>query len=175
MLTSRNKVGLTIAELLVATGLLAVVLVTVMVLFGQLIKSTTKNSLLSSGSFFADSVLEKHIALAQQRMASSAGSNPNDLYGFEMAGFTRAGDICSLEEGEGNIVVGDNDRATKFLYKIVAERVDGFLGDDPGQLWNVEIEVRWWHDSTAGAAKVRAGTGKLSIKRKRLVYLVTAR
>ena len=43
LLAGKHQGGLSIAELLVASGLLAVVLVTVMTLFGQLLKNTNKN------------------------------------------------------------------------------------------------------------------------------------
>lgn len=168
MLTVRKNAGLTIAELLVASSLLAMVLVTVMTLFGQLLKSTQKNSLMSAGTFFADGVIEHFTSEAQAHLSAQADNSP---YGFELPSFTRAGDICTLENGEGFLNVERNDDSTKYLYRLEAERIDGFAGNANGQFWKVQAEVRWWQKDTNNPAKSRAGMGDLKVKRTRLVYL----
>lgn len=170
MLTMRKNAGLTIAELLVASSLLAMVLVTVMTLFGQLLKSTQKNSLMSAGTFFADGVIEHFTAEAQARLAAQTDNSPN---GFELPGFTKAGYICTLENGEGKLNVERDgaDGATTYLYRLEAERIQGFAGPDNGQLWRVQTEVRWWQKDTNNPAKARAGMGDLKVNRTRLVYL----
>lgn len=153
--------GLTIAELLVATGLLGVVLVTVMTLFGQLLFNTDKNSMLSAGSFFADAVLDQQIKIAQERLS---GSPDNGDLAFDPA----------VIEGESTIATTDVKLPSKYIYRLEAEAVA--LGDsnDYGQMWYVEVEVRWWNDSMEGDA-ARANMGRLSIKRGRMVYLTGPR
>lgn len=158
---SHKAAGLSIAELLVASALLSMVLVTVMVLFGQLLKNTQKNSLMSAGAFFADGVMEHFTTKA---MARAANSEP----GFELPGFVDSGgSIFTLENGEGYLNVERNDLATKFLYRIEAE----MFGGTDGQMWKVVTEVRWWQQDTAIPAQARAGMGNLHVKRTRLVYL----
>lgn len=146
--------GLTIAELLVATGLLGVVLVTVMTLFGQLLHNTNKNSMLSAGAFFADSVLDQQIGAAQERLL--AGSDVFDP-AFDP----------TIVEGEETLATSDEELQTKYIYRLVAEEMEI---QSSGQMWFVEVEVRWWNDDLEGDS-ARAGMGNLSIKRGRLVYL----
>ena len=160
MFKRKSHSGLTIAELLVATGLLGVVLVTVMTLFGQLLHNTNKNSMLSAGAFFADTVLDKQILLAQEALAL-APDNANPAF------------AVTTVEGEEMLATTDEKLQTKYIYRLEAEQLDGFTPSAPGQLWHVEVEVRWWNDDLEGDA-VRAGMGNLSIKRGRIVYLTAA-
>jgi type II secretory pathway pseudopilin PulG len=149
--------GLTIAELLVATGLLGVVLVTVMTLFGQLLHNTNKNSMLSAGAFFADTVLDDQISLAQESLLL-APDNASPAF------------ASTIVEGEEMLATTDEELQTKYIYRLEAEQLDGFTPSAPGQMWHVEVEVRWWNDDLEGDA-MRAGMGNLSIKRGRIVYL----
>jgi len=177
LLTSRNRVGMSIAELLVASGLLAVVLVTVMVLFGQLIKNTNKNALVSAGTFMADAILEQHVASASREL-DTQGNNATDAFEL-VSGFTGASPDYSLDGGVAysnrDAASFDSKRSTKFVYRIEAEHLDGFTSGGPGQLWRVKVEVRWWQDSTSGASQARAGSGKQSVERERIVYLAANR
>ncbi len=145
--------GLTIAELLVATGLLGVVLVTVMTLFGQLIVNTDKNSMLSAGAFFADMVLDKHIDIARKSLEDS-GDNA-------IPAFT-----STVIEGEETLA----SENTKYIYRLEAEQIDGFATAEPGQAWYIEVEVRWRMDDMDSEA-VRANMGQVNLKRGRMVYL----
>ena len=177
MLTTRNRVGMSIAELLVASGLLAVVLVTVMVLFGQLIKNTNKNALVSAGTFMADAILEQQISSASREL-DRQGNNATDA--FELVpGFSGSTPTYTLDNGiaysNREAATFDPKRSTKFVYKLEAEHIDGFTAGGPGQLWRVKVEVRWWQDSTAGTSEARAGTGKQNVERERIVYLVANR
>lgn len=149
--------GLTIAELLVAIGLLGVVLVTVMTLFGQLLHNTNKNSLLSAGAFFADTVMDSQITRAQETL-NMQSDNANPAF------------AATTVEGEETLATSDEELQTKYIYRLVAEQLDGFAPSAPGQMWHVEVEVRWWNDSMDGDA-MRQGMGNLSIKRGRIVYL----
>lgn len=155
-----QRLGLTIAELMVATGLLTVVLVTVMTLFGQLLKNTNKNSLLSAGAFFGDAVMAQQIETAKA-VLRSAPNNSTPAFPEDPI------------EGEGRLAMtdGSENNATKFLYKVEAEQLEGFTAAGQGQLWFVEVEVRWWTDDRTTPNPTRAGTGNLSIKRGQVTYL----
>jgi hypothetical protein len=167
----KHHQGLSIAELLVATGILAVVLVTVMTLFGQLLKNTNKNALLSAGSFFADKVIEKQVGVAQANLNTHKGEpNSNKNKAFELPGYSKSGDLYTLSNAEGFLAIGADGPTTKYLYKVEALLVDGTLQADPGQVWSLKVEVRWWQDTTDGTAETRAGSGKLSVVRDQLVY-----
>lgn len=140
-----------------------------MVLFGQLIRNTQKNSLTSAGVFFADSVLEREIAGAREYFSanydpSSLGSG-NILDAFPSSAYPK--------EGEGYISTSSDDvgNKTKYLYRVEATRVEGFAKTDPAQIWNVKVEVRWWQDSITGQAETRAGTGKISVVQEEIAYI----
>jgi len=171
-----HRLGLSIAELLVATGLMAIVLVTVMTLFGQLLKNTEKNALLAAGSFFADKVLEEQIGRATERAESLRGTpNANNTPVFQLPGYTGSGDHFTIESAEGYLANGEDRAAgdssgTRYLYRVEAEQVEGFGGAKPGQLWHVEVQVRWWQDSTSGTSATRSGSGKLEVVRDRMAY-----
>ena len=171
---------MSIAELLVATGLLAIVLVTVMVLFGQLIKNTNKNALMSAGAFVADAVIEKQVNLAEVYIQDPSKASDNGTAAFSLVpNFVKTNtDEYTLAEGETRLSFGDGDddtatvdRRTRFLYRIVANQVDGYAGTDFGQTWLIKAEVSWWQDTMSGASQTRAGSGNLNVKRTRLIYI----
>ncbi|MBX3172068.1 MAG: hypothetical protein KF760_31970 [Candidatus Eremiobacteraeota bacterium] len=145
--------GLTIGELVVATGLLALMVVTVMVLFGQMLDATSKNALVSQGSFFAETVIEREIyALAKHHRDPDANPlAPND--------------------GSAWISFTDETNQTEFSYhvdSVPAHIVPGT--DDMGLTYSIQVEVRWWQ-SKEGAARNRQGYGKMHLKRSRIVYV----
>ena len=164
----KNEVGLSIAELLVASGLLAMVLVTVMTLFGQLIKNTEKNALLAAGAVFADGVIDRFSALAQKNLDSKA--NPALYEGFDTPPLSVVGGDCVLENAEGllNVERDGKDGATKYLYSVNAQLLPAVKN---GQLWKVDVEVRWWQDKTDNPAQAHAGMGNMNVKRSAIVYL----
>lgn len=141
--------GLTIGELVIATGLLALMVVTVMVLFGQMLESTTKNALMSQGSFFAEAVIEREI----YRLADTAGA------------------IAPATYAQDWISVNDDTNQTRFLYRVESTRVDLIPGQDMGNSFAIEVEVRWWQDNMDGPAQNRRGYGKMYLKRSRVVYV----
>jgi len=163
----KQNSGLSIAEIMVACGLLGIVLVTVMTLFGQLIKNTTKNAQVSAGSFFADKVMETAIQQAQE-VHGAKFDNSGDA--FDISGFTGGGGTY-VREGAEELSIDSNQSKTEYLYRVEAEHLDGFSTNDPGQLWKISVDVRWWQDSTAGAPAARAGAGKLNVERSRVVYI----
>ncbi len=160
MLGLRSRTGLTIAELMVASGLLSIVLVTILALFFQLIRNSNKNALMSAGSFFADSVMERQVEQAKARMEILT-DNRDDVFDT---------DLYPLE-GSGMLSISANDPKTEYLYRVEVERLDQGLTADPGQLWALEVEVRWWQESASGEAEARAGMGRMDLTRGKIVYL----
>ncbi len=145
--------GLTIGELVVATGLLALMVVTVMVLFGQMLDATNKNALVSQGSFFAETVLEREIyALARYHRDPTNPAVDHSLTHFDWVSFS------------------DDANQTEFSYRVDSRPALFISETDMGVSYSVEAEVRWWQSAT-GAAQNRRGMGKMHLKRSRIVYV----
>lgn len=140
------------AELIVASGLLGMLVVTLMVMFGQMMTASTKNSLLSAGSYFAETILEREKSAALERVANGATSDvfqnlPND--------------------GSEWITTHDENNQTEFNYRVNAEKLN--LTSNPGEVWYVEVEVSWWQNG--GTQESKAGFGKLNVRRGRVIYV----
>ena len=146
--------GLTIGELVVAIGLLATALVTVMVLFGQILEVTTKNSMVSQDSFVADQLLEEETAYL--RRARRASNNP-------MLDHTPPAQKITLR-------FRAEEENVEYLYRVGAYTVDGQnYSDQLGQVFRIELDVRWWQE-TGVAEKTRSGYGRTSLQRMKIVY-----
>ena len=141
-----DKRGLTIAEVIVAIGILAVILVAVIALFLQLMSSTTKNNLLNLGTLYADRTLEQSVKNA--KLGGPA--------------------FAPVVTGEESMISHGDEIATKFAYRLEATKLSD---PEPGEKWLLRIEVQWWHDDPGDSAEARAGYGKLSTKQERLVYI----
>lgn len=137
--------GLSIGELVVATGLLALMLVTVMVLFGQMLESTTKNAMMSQGAFFADRVVEAEITRLK---ATSTTTNFNSQEWISST---------------------DETNKTTYLYHVESEALPG--ASPLGTSYAIRAEVRWWQGDVTSPEATRKGYGKLSLKRSRVVYI----
>lgn len=140
--------GLSIGELVVATGLLALMLVTVIVLFAQMLDSTTKSTMLAQGAFFAESVMERAITTLK------TGVNP------------------SVPDGNWSTVKNEQSQTT-FLYRVESTELPSTT-DPLGKAYSLSVEVRWWQDNMDAPEENRRGMGKLSVKRTRLVYVHNA-
>jgi type II secretory pathway pseudopilin PulG len=138
--------GLTLAEVVVAIGILALLLISVIALFTQLMSSTTKNNLVNLGTLYADRILEQTV------------KNPNPA---DPA-------FPPLRTGEESIVSHGDESATTFAYRLETVKL---AGPDPGEQWLLKIEVHWWHNDPTDATQSRAGYGRLSTKQQRLVYV----
>lgn len=144
--------GLTIGELVMATGLLALMVVTVLVLFGQMLDATNKNALVAQGSFFTETVIEREIyALARYHRDPSLPAVAHSLTGSDWISFT------------------DEENQTEFSYRVDSTPVS-FGGTEMGISYSVSAEVRWWQ-SSQGDAQTRHGMGKMYLKRSRIVYV----
>ena len=148
-MTRAARQGLTIGELIIASGLLALMVVTVMVLFGQMLDSTTKNALVSQGTFFAETVIEREI----YRLHDTSGTVVPAIYSQDW------------------ISVTDDANKTQFLYRVESSVADLGLSADMGHTFSIKVEVRWWSDDMNGEAQNRRGFGKMYLKRSRMVYV----
>lgn len=139
--------GLTLGEVMVSITLLSLMLVTTIVLFTQLLASTTKNGYLESASVLADRVLEQ----ATLNPSSSPPAYP------------------PLTTGSEQLLVEGEERSTEFLYRLEATPVADPAGT--GERWFLEVEVRWWTDDIEGKSAGRQGYGELKTTQSRLVYV----
>ena len=146
MRVSQRRYGLSLSEVLIAIALLAMLLVTTLVLFAQLLASTTKSGYLDVANLYADQLLEQ------------VSANPN------------AGPPAfpSLKTGENEFLVQGDQSPTKFVYRIDATQIDD--GTSVGERWFIEVEVRWWTDDVTATETARAGYGELRVLQSRLVY-----
>lgn len=138
--------ALTLAEVIVAIGILALLLISIIALFTQLMASTTKNNLVNLGTLYADRILEQSVKNA----------NPGDPA------------FSPLRTGEESVISHGDESVTTFAYRLEANKLSG---PDPGEQWMLKVEVQWWHNDPNDPAKSRAGFGKLSTKQQRLVYV----
>ncbi|ODT63767.1 hypothetical protein ABS71_13945 [bacterium SCN 62-11] len=144
---------MTIGELVVATGLLAMMVVTVMVLFGQMLDATSKNALISQGSFFAETVIEREIySLAKHHRDPAAPPVVRAYADSDWISFT------------------DETNQTEFSYRIDSGPASIVAGTDMGYTYSIRVEVRWWQ-TKGGAARNRQGFGKMHLNRSRIVYV----
>lgn len=120
-------------------------LVTTLLLFTQLLASTTKNGHLETASVLADRVLEK----ASLNPAPSSPAYP------------------AVFQGEDQIMVEGEEKPTRFLYQLEASQVgDVSTG---GERWFLEVRVSWWSSDVRKAS--RSGYGNLTTHQSRLVYV----
>jgi hypothetical protein len=122
-------------------------LVTTLVLFAQLLASTTKSGFINVASVYADRVLEK------------AARNPN----------SSSPAYAPLATGEREFMVQGKESPTKFFYRLQASRLS-----EPssfGERWLLDVEVRWWADDAGSAQNARPGYGELATRQSRLVYV----
>lgn len=139
--------GLTVAEVVVAIGVLAIMLVTTLLLFTQLMASTTKNNLVNLGSLYADRILEQMVA------------SPNPAPPA----------FSALTTGEESVVSHGDGRSTTFAYRVEATSLTPV--QEPGEQWLLEVEVHWWHADPNTPNQDRRGYGRLSTKQRRMVYI----
>ncbi|MEW6283231.1 MAG: type II secretion system protein, partial [Candidatus Eremiobacterota bacterium] len=111
--------GMTLMELLISFGVLAVMLVSLVVVFGTLLNASSKASNTAAGTFFAEEILEQTLS--------------NNLY---WPPFT----------GSGGIYTVDDRTRTRFFYQVDTTPVSGVAGQFPGGYY-VEVKVWWWTDA----------------------------
>lgn len=136
----RPQLGLTMAELVLALGLLAVILVSLVGLFTTLLGSSSKSTNMTVGHYFAVQKLEEAIL------------NGNFVDGGEDR------EIYSMDAGH----------KMRFAYKVRSTAINGYAGDygyRGGQY--VQVSVYWWNGDINEA---RAGQGLLYTSVGRFCY-----
>ncbi len=125
------------------------IVVTLMIMFGQMVAASTKNRMLEAGPFFAVKVLASEINLAEETDRAPAFSNVT---------------------GSDLITTTDPNTGTEFLYQVVPSQIGS--ATYPGETWYVEVKVSWWQSGqAAGTLQSRVGHGKLELTRGRVVYI----
>ncbi len=137
----RTRGGLTLAELMLALGLLGLVIASLLLLFLALMSSSAKGSHLSTGVLEADRVLEALMLQAEQGMA-----------------------LPATLSGEDRFYAQDVANPTAFTYDVTATQLEN---GPLGSTWWLRVTVRWWSQTDES----RAGSGQLFVKRARMVYV----
>lgn len=161
MVRARGK-GLTVAELVLAIGLLGVIVVFVLAVFTRLMASSTKSSSQTIG-----------LLLAQRRMDQATRSGPPGWGGNPP--LSTVEDQPYYEEAQSQLTdVYQHDETNKIDYwsHFKAERVQR---KPMGDLWRLTTTVVWWpSDQAAPTIKdpnlVRQGSGRLSVTLNRIYY-----
>lgn len=146
----RRRHGVTLAEIILALGLLGIILVCVVGLFQNLLASTTKSSDLTVAS-----------VLAQQRLNELVGQRAQNLADY---GMDFPADVVSRE-----IYTHDSSTATTFHQRATSELL--FIDPDVGKTYFIEVQVHWASTDPNQASANKAGQGQTSVKMGRVVYV----
>lgn len=128
------------AELVLALGLLATILISVVGLFMSLLSSSTKTSNLTVGQYFAQQKLEEAVLTGY---LTDSGSD-NEIYSM------------------------DATRKTHFAYRVQSTAISGYHNDQGYRGgYYVQVSVYWWNGELNEA---RAGQGLLYTSLGRFCY-----
>ena len=137
--------------------MLGLMVISLMVLFGQMMAASNKNRMLTAGSFFAESILERETARAQETAGEPSTGTPTAF----SAGVTNGTDW---------ITTTDPNSGSEFVYRVTA--TPRTAADFPGETWYLQVEVSWWQDGAdVDSQAVRQGHGNLKLTRGRVVYV----
>lgn len=139
--------GMTIAESVVAFGLMAVLAVVVIGVFSKLLVSSAKSTDLTAGQLLAKSVLDR-----------AARQGP-DQWGV--------GGSTTNFGGGAQLYAHDKTTGTRFVYEVLPVRLNT---DIMGNLYEVTVTVTWWRDQVDPEAG-RQQVGRLSTQLSRTVYV----
>lgn len=139
---------MTLAEVVLAFGLMSILAVVVIGVFTKLMVSTTKSSDLTAAQLLARSVLDRAVR-----------AGPPD-WGVDFTGV-----------GTVELYTHDKTTLTDYVYSVVPVRVTPAGGTDTmGELFELRVTVSWWTD-TPDADAGRQGVGKLSTELSRTVFI----
>jgi prepilin-type N-terminal cleavage/methylation domain-containing protein len=142
-----RKRGLTLSEIIVALGVMAVVSLTVIGLFSKLLISTQKSSQVVTADLLCKAILEEAVREGP----------PNWGVG---------GDF-SVNGGKATLYTSE-EKKTGYNYQVQPNRVH--TDDKMGELWEVTVNVSWWGDRV-DTTRTRQGMGRLSRELTRIVYI----
>jgi len=146
----RSKPGFTLAEVILAIGLVAVVILTVVGLTLAAIRSNTKAAVLGQATQVSDTLLKETIYGVE-----------NDLPPGTRASFWAAAGPWIPPK---RVTMG----GTEYEYNISVNPVGGFA--TPNRLAKVELHLFWWDSAAQGGE--REGYGRLELHVARLVHEV---
>lgn len=139
---------MTIAEAVVAFGLMSVLSLSVIGVFSKLLTASAKSSDQTAGRLLAKGVLDR--ALREGPPNWGVGGN-----------FSSFG-------GEAALYAHDSLSGTSFVYQVLPNEVVTTT-NSMGRLYEVTVTVTWWRDR-ADAGATREGVGRLSTELTRTVY-----
>ena len=147
---SQVRRGVSLAEVMLAVGLLGIILISVIGLFQNLLTSTTKSTDLTAAT-----------VMAQERLNELVAAQPIHLA-------TYGTDFPTQVIGQG-IYAHDSQSQTTFYHKATPE----LLKDEPGfgRTYYLEVQVFWNTADPNVVAKNRMGQGQQSVKMGRVVYV----
>ena len=138
--------GLTLAEVVLSTGILAFVALTVVGVFLALLRTSAKNREQASAELLTESLLER----------ASVSGPPN--WGVDRQIGTR----LPVDQATGGV---------KFFYQVDPLRIPTGLSPEPGQTWQVTVTVGWWLEQESSAVEAsRVGFGNQFVRGVRTVY-----
>lgn len=141
----RKNGGLTLAEIVLAIGVLGIVALTVIGLFVKLLGSQSKSSHGTVGRFIANAVGER-----------AALSGPPNWGMVDI-------NVPQTETTR----LHNQDALVTYTTTITATPLRSAPASNPmGELWFLEIEISWWNDEAA-----RVDFGKTHVKTSRVVYI----
>lgn len=146
-----NQGGLTLAEVVLALGLLATISLSLVALFSKLIASSTKTGDLSAGRILAEKVLDRAVR-----------NGPSSNWGL-------GGSLG----GTRDITTRDEASHTTFIYSVTPSLLKEQVWA-PGawrttRLYHVEVEVYWWVDDPTQS---RVDLGRLSTNLSQVVEVI---
>lgn len=160
-----DRIGYSIAEVVLAIGLLAFVAITLVGLFSQMVLTSSKNRDQVMAELIAEQVLER--AVVEGPTSINSGS-----LGW------------GVKNQVGQVLQHEIQEPTQFFYRVDVAQLDGAAGDrgpdwttnspetdalDLGHHWLVEVSVGWNPDGN-DLESSRVGQGLQWVKQSRTVY-----
>ena len=149
----RVQGGVTLAEVILALGLLGIILVAVIGLFQNLLSSTSKSTDVTAAT-----------VIAQERLNELVAGQPAYLSTYGM-------DFPTGPMAQG-IYTHDSQSQTTYYHQATPELLKDEAGF--GRTYYLEVQVFWNTADPTQVAKNRAGQGQQSIKMGRVVYVPTS-
>ena len=148
------------AEMVLAVGLLALMVVFVAGLFTRLLAASSKSSTQTVGLLFA------------QRRLDAAQRNGPPNWGAASPISEVAGNYREGSSDSQGVYLTDEAAQTTFFYRFEANRVES---KPMGDLYRLSVDVVWWPSTGATAKNAQPGetghgTGKQSVSLARVFY-----
>ncbi len=144
-ISRQRRSGLTLSEIVMSLGILALAALVIVGVFLALIKSSAKNREQVMAELLSQSVLDR---------AASEGPS---------------GWGVKRQIGERLEAELEND-GSRFFYQVDPVRIEAATADPAGQSWEVTVTVGWWTTGSRGLEQSRVGFGNQYVKAVRSVY-----